>query len=509
MALTFGAGQPGMDRPGMDRPGMDRPGMDRLGMDRLGADQVGMDRPGMDRLGADQVGLDRLGLDRLARVLRPVFRRDLARGHARGVWPLPDGGRREPAGALLGCAALLAATGAVLHTATRRVDTLARRGEPGAGQWRPVLAAAFVDLLACESLTVVALRALAGRGAVREAGDTAGPEAGGAGGPDKGGPGEGGPGEGGPGAGGSDSGGAGAGGGGVAGEGAAGRDGTAGLVAAVGYAVPLLAGEVLGDLELVLNECGLGADSPERRMLAKIARDRGAARVDGAAAAGWQACLVRGLGAWAGPVRHGEPPELPALFRLEDAVPDTAGADCHGAVAATLTAATARLARAGDSAAAADGDSAADGDGDGDGDGAGGGGGGGGDPARAALARLGRRLVTEQRALRAACTPAAVHGPAAVHDPADPAARALADRQALLLLAAAVLGVREAAAVSGARFLGGPQWALLALGRIAGRLGAPLPAGTPAPHTEVWAELAARGAQGVDCDVYATRLLPG
>ncbi|MGW7256797.1 hypothetical protein [Streptomyces sp. NPDC054834] len=232
--------------------------------------------------------------------------------------------------------------------------------------------------------------------------------------------------------------------------------------------MPLLVGEVLDDLELVLNECGFGADSPERRTLAKLARDRAVARVDWAAAASWQQLIVRGLAELTDPARHGERPELSGLFRLEDA--DAGDGDCHGVLAATLAGATARL--------------------DGDGD-----------QVTAALARVARRLVTEQRALRVAC------GPDASHDPADPAARALADRHALLLLAAAVLGVREAAENTWVRFLGGPHWALLALGRITERLGAPLPGRTPDPHPAVWAELAERSGHGVDCDLYATKLL--
>ncbi|MEU6556227.1 hypothetical protein ABZ915_39155 [Streptomyces sp. NPDC046915] len=223
----------------------------------------------------------------------------------------------------------------------------------------------------------------------------------------------------------------------------------------MGYVVPLLVGEVLDDLELVLNECGFGADSPERRTLAKLGGDRAVAGVDWAAAASWQELIVRGLAELTDPAWHGV---------------DAGDGDCHGVLAATLAGATARLDRDGDQATAA-------------------------------LARVARRLVTEQRALRVAC------GPDASHDPADPAARALADRHALLLLAAAVLGTREAAENTWVRFLGGPHWALLALSRITERLGAPLPGRTPDPHPAVWAELAERSGHGVDCDLYASKLL--
>ncbi|NEA96386.1 hypothetical protein G3I22_29660, partial [Actinospica acidiphila] len=108
-----------------------------------------------------------------------------------------------------------------------------------------------------------------------------------------------------------------------------------------------------------------------------------------------------------------------------------------------------------------------------------------------------RRLASEQRTLR-------LPYPAAGHTgPADPVARALADRQALLLLAAAVLGVGQEAE----GFLGRPHWALLALTRVTRRLGAPLPEPFLDPAGDVWAELAGRTRQGVDCDVYGSELL--
>jgi hypothetical protein len=103
-------------------------------------------------------------------------------------------------------------------------------------------------------------------------------------------------------------------------------------------------------------------------------------------------------------------------------------------------------------------------------------------------------LATEQRTLR-------LPYPAAGHT--DPVARALADRQALLLLAAAVLGVGQEAG----GFLGRPHWALLALARVTRRLGAPLPGPSVDPAGDVWAELAERTRQGVDCDVYGSELL--
>ncbi|MGA5186979.1 hypothetical protein ACPCSL_10285 [Streptomyces griseoincarnatus] len=368
----------------------------------------------------------RLGADGAVRVLRPLFRRGLGLAHAWAVRPLSGalagaqaGAAGTQLGALLGPAALVGAAGGALHTTARLVDRLAVRA-PGAGQWQPVLAADFADLLACESLTAVALRA---------ADLTAG--------------------------------------------------GTPALTAAAGYVVPQLVGQVLDDLELVLNEAGLGPDRAERRALAELAADRAATGADPAAAAGGRARLIRALPSLADPAggasRAGQGQgHLAAreVFRLGQAGTASTGTGVGALstadVAAALPAAAARPAERTDD-----------------------------DPALAALIRLARRLAGEQRTLRLPC-------PAAGHTgPADAAARALADRQALLLLAAAVLGVGQEAG----GFLGRPHWALLALTRVARRLGVPLPEPSPDPAGDVWAELAGRTRQGVDCDVYGSQLL--
>ncbi|MGY0071863.1 hypothetical protein ACWZEH_35005 (plasmid) [Streptomyces sp. QTS137] len=370
----------------------------------------------------------RIGADGIVRVLRPLFRRDLDLGHAWAVRPLSGtvagaqaGWQGGELGALLGPAALIAAAGGALHTTARLVDSLAAR-EPGVRQWQPVLAAAFADLLACESLTAVALRAL----------DlTAG--------------------------------------------------GTPALTAATGYIVPQLVGQLLDDLELVLHESGFGPDTAERRALAKLAADHVAAGADPAAAA--QARLISALPSLADPAGGAFPADAELgegsehavsreLFRLGRTgavrTGTRVGAVSTADVAAALPGAAARPAERTDD-----------------------------DPAVAALARVARRLATEQRTLR-------LPYPAAGHTgPADPVARALADRQALLLLAAAVLGVGQEAD----GFLGRPHWALLALARVTRRLGAPLPGPAVDPAGDVWAELAERTRQGVDCDVYGSELL--
>ncbi|MGW1760933.1 hypothetical protein [Streptomyces mirabilis] len=404
--------------------------------------------------------------DQRVRALRPLLRRDLALGHAAGRWGGPgmpsarrvrgQDGESCPVfsavpAALLGPAALVAAAGSVLRQAAL---TVAGRGsgEPALRQWQPVLAAAFADLLACESLTCVALR----RPAAPAPGPGAGP----------------------------------------------------GLLGAVaGYVVPTVLADVLAQLGLVLAECGHGPASTGGGMLAKLTGDLPLAGVDAAGAAHWQARLARNLPALAAEeprTAHRGP--LPAPFRLADPpapaggiaaageqedghtpdghepgrlAPDGHTPDGHepgghgvGGDSVVLSG----LLRAG--AARADGA----------------------DTGRAALGALARRLLTEQRALRRPCRTAGA-------DPGAVAARALADRQALLWLAAAVLGVREAADDGRGLFLGGTHWALLALSGIAGRLGVPLPGPAPDPRAPVWAELAGRVRSGVDCDVYATRLL--
>ncbi|MFF2937458.1 hypothetical protein [Streptomyces mirabilis] len=409
--------------------------------------------------------------DQRVRALRPLLRRDLALGRAAVAWGgpgVPPAGRvRGRAGesspvsspvpaALLGPAALVAAAGGVLRQAALAVAGRGS-GEPALRQWQPVLAAAFADLLACESLTCVALR----RPAAPAPGSGSGVGA--------------------------------------------------GLLGAVaGYVVPTVLADVLAQLGLVLAECGHGPAGTGGGMLAKLTGDLPLAGVDAAGAAYWQARLAGALPALAGEeprTAHRGP--LPAFFRLADP-PAPAPAPAAGVAAAGEQGdghtphghetdglepdglepggygvggddrvVLSGLLRAG--AARADG-------------------GDGGDTGGAALGALARRLLTEQRALRRPCRTAGA-------DPGAVAARALADRQALLWLAAAVLGVREAADDGRGLFLGGTHWALLALTGIAGRLGVPLPGPAPDPRAPVWAELAGRVRRGVDCDVYATRLL--
>ncbi|MFJ2398337.1 hypothetical protein ACIOTI_37165 [Streptomyces sp. NPDC087843] len=392
-------------------------------------------------------GLGRIrSADQLVRALRPVLRRDVALGQACAAaaraCPVPA--------ALLGPAALLAATGTVLRQAARIVAGRCH-SEPALRQWRPVLATVFADLLACESLTSVALRR-----PMRPASGAL-------------------------------------------------------LPAVAGYVVPTVVADVLAQLELVLTECGHGPAGLEGRMLAKLAGDLPAAGVDAAAAGSWQTHLVRALPALAESPRPPHPAALPALFRLADPHPASdphpdRASDTHPASDPHPDLACDTHLVSGPAA------NRQGGDGQG-GDGQGGDGvvlsgllraagrAAGGDPDRAALAGAARRLLSEQRALRRPCRAAGQDGPD------GPAVRALADRQALLWLAAAVLGVQEGADDGRGLFLGGPHWALLALSGITERLRVPLPGPAADPREQVWAELADRVRHGVDCDIYATRLL--
>ncbi|MEV6197260.1 hypothetical protein AB0M19_33240 [Streptomyces sp. NPDC051920] len=416
------------------------------------------------------------GADQLARALGPLFRRDLALAHAWSIRPLSSDPVPHPAAALLGPAALLAATGSVLRAVTRIVDGLSRY-ETAARQWRPVLATVFAELLACQSLTRAALRACPAPG--RD-----GPPA-----PYR-------------------------------------ADGDGELLAAVaGYLVPQLALELLGDLELVLNECGFDSHTVERRALARTVRNRVFAGAGPAATGAAQARIVRRLNETGGGPGQDTPPATPPHGTGTDPSPapgtDPSPAPGTGGAQDTTTATTpaagavwppasagtdaaaeagtagaqvpvmppAAAGRAGPRAAvtpspaagtAADTCTAAPDPGADAGD-----------AGVAALARIGRRLAVERRALRGAWAAGAVY------DPADPAARALADRQALLVLADRTTAVREQAARADRSFLGGTGWALLALGRITVRLGLLVPACVPDVRAHVWDELARRAA---DCD---------
>ncbi|TQK50329.1 alkylation response protein AidB-like acyl-CoA dehydrogenase [Streptomyces sp. SLBN-118] len=123
-------------------------------------------------------------------------------------------------------------------------------------------------------------------------------------------------------------------------------------------------------------------------------------------------------------------------------------------------------------------------------------------PVWAALSDLAESFVQEVRALREECAAPAGRGPELF---ADPKACVLADRYALLLAGASCLGVRRAQDGTGS-FLDDPSWAVLALSRIGRRLGVPVPELPDQVTGTVIAEVLERYRDGRSYDLYATRL---
>ncbi|MFF4085168.1 acyl-CoA dehydrogenase family protein [Streptomyces sp. NPDC001777] len=120
----------------------------------------------------------------------------------------------------------------------------------------------------------------------------------------------------------------------------------------------------------------------------------------------------------------------------------------------------------------------------------------------AALAELAEGFVTELRALREECRRLPAYGTTAL---ADPAVCVLSDRYSLIVAAAAVLGVWEGQDGTDP-FLADPAWAVLALSRLGERLGMhvpDLPGDCPA---QVLEELVRRYRTGRSCDLDAIAL---
>ncbi|MFF4020799.1 acyl-CoA dehydrogenase [Streptomyces sp. NPDC001843] len=123
------------------------------------------------------------------------------------------------------------------------------------------------------------------------------------------------------------------------------------------------------------------------------------------------------------------------------------------------------------------------------------------DPLHTALTRLAQIFVEELKVLRARC----VALPGSAGTAFDPQACVLADRYALVLAAAACLGVWEAQA-GGGHFLAYPAWAVVALSRLGRRLGAQVPDLPAQAEAAVLAEVLERCRTGHSLDLYATRL---
>lgn len=251
------------------------------------------------------------------------------------------------------------------------------------------------------------------------------------------------------------------------------------LAAAVKYTMPDLLRENLEELAAVLGARGYDR-GPLYGGFQKLARDLPVAGLGHAGTAVCQAVLVPQLPALARTTwfRSAEPPA--ALFTPGAPLPvldhrRLAHSGTDDLLTATLVGAADRLS-----------------------DRAGGG------PLDRVLAALARAFVDELKVLRARC----VALPAASGAAFDPQACALADRYALVLAAAACLGVFENQD-GGDAFLADPAWAVLALGRIGRRLGADVPdVPAQAEHT-VLAELLERCRDGHSLDLYATRLTAG
>ncbi|MFI8952449.1 acyl-CoA dehydrogenase [Streptomyces sp. NPDC053750] len=281
---------------------------------------------------------------------------------------------------------VVAAADTVLHSAVRAAT--AGRSRPVAARRRGPLTGVFADLLACDSMATVALRALSLL-------------------PDR----------------------------------------THVLAAAVKYVVPDLLRENLEELTTVLGARGYDRAGSHYGALDKLVRDLPVAGLGHAGTAACHAVIVPQLRALAERAWFQEEEPPPELFRAGADLPAldyrllsiAGGGDF---LAASLVGSAARLAEV---------------------RGVGG--------QMAALADLAEGFVTELRALREACR---TLPPLTPGTRPDPAVCVLSDRYALVLAAAAVLGVWEGQDGSDP-FLAAPAWAVLALTRIGDRIGLPVP----------------------------------
>ncbi|MFF5448531.1 acyl-CoA dehydrogenase family protein [Streptomyces sp. NPDC012888] len=310
----------------------------------------------------------------------------------------------------------IAAADTVLRSAVRAVS--AGRTGPPARRWHKPLAGVFADLLACDSMATVALRALSLL-------------------PDR----------------------------------------AHILAAAVKYVVPDLLREDLEELATVLGAHGYEHGSPQYGSLDKLVRDLPVAGLGHAGTAACHAVIVPQLRSLAERswFRAEEPP--PELFRpgadlpaLDYRLLGIASGDDF--LSATLAGSAARLAGT---------------------RGVGG--------QIAVLADLAEAFTGELRALRAGC--AAL--PAGRATAPDPAAVILSDRYALIQAAAAVLGTWEGQDGTDA-FLADPAWAVLALSRLAGRLGIAAPELPDSCVAQLLDELLRRYRTGRSCDLDGSEL---
>ncbi|MEU9376996.1 acyl-CoA dehydrogenase [Streptomyces sp. NPDC048255] len=256
------------------------------------------------------------------------------------------------------------------------------------------------------------------------------------------------------------------------------------LAAAVKYTMPDMLRENLEELATVLGARGYDR-GPVYGGFQKLVRDLPVAGLGHAGTAVCQAVLVPQLPvlartAW---FRTGEPPA--ELFHPGAPLPPfdhrrLAHSGRDDLLTATLIGVAGRLGAA-----------------------AGAGRGPGGGP-REVLAALAETFVGELRVLRSRCAALDDAGNSA-GAAFNPQACALADRYALVMAAAAVLGVWEGQAGTGS-WLEDPAWAVLALSRIGRRLGAAVPDLPDGVVESVLEEVLGRCREGLSLDLYGTRL---
>ncbi|MEU9255535.1 acyl-CoA dehydrogenase [Streptomyces sp. NPDC048270] len=249
------------------------------------------------------------------------------------------------------------------------------------------------------------------------------------------------------------------------------------LAAAVKYVVPDLLRESLEELATVLGAHGYEHGSPQYGSVDKLVRDLPVAGLGHAGTAACHAVIVpqlRSLAERSWFLAEEPPPEL---FRSGATLPVldyrllgiASGEDF---LSASLIGSAGRLAAT---------------------RGVGG--------QMAVLSDLAEGFVNELRALRSEC--AAL--PATRAALTDPAVVILSDRYAIVQAAAAVLGIWEGQDGADA-FLADPAWAVLALSRLAGRLGIVVPDLPESCLRQVLDELIRRYRGGLSCDLDGSEL---
>ncbi|MBN3931836.1 acyl-CoA dehydrogenase [Streptomyces verrucosisporus] len=258
---------------------------------------------------------------------------------------------------------------------------------------------------------------------------------------------------------------------------------TSAYAAAAAYLAPKIVAESMDGMSAVLGEESLARDGAYA-MFAKQLRDLPVTSLGHAGSAGRQVSLLPQLPFFARHVWFNDVEAPAGLFRLHGDLPplDPAGPALLGdsdPLAATLVATDGLL-----------GSDGLSGEAPGD---------------RGALGALTSALVAELGELRTAFAGIGADDRAAL---VDPRSFALADRYALVLAAAACLGVWREQRSGGAAgtFLADPAWPTAALYRLCRRLGLPLPERPAACESRVLAEVLARLHGRRSYDLYGTGL---